>query len=201
VTLESLVFYVLSAVLLGAAIAVISLRNPVHAVLALILAFFASGGLWILLEAEFLALTLVLVYVGAVMVLFLFVVMMLDVNLAELRAGYASYLPVGVIVALAMVFSMLAVVGGDHFTLANFPDPPAAAADATNTSDLGRLLYTKYVYPFEVASVVLLVAMVAAIALTMRPTRQTRAQNPEWQVSVRREDRVRLVKMPSEDQH
>jgi NADH-quinone oxidoreductase subunit J len=200
VTLEAIVFFVFSAVLLASALAVITLRNPVHAALALILAFFATSGLWLLLEAEFLALTLVLVYVGAVMVLFLFVVMMLDVNLAELRAGFASHLPVGLIVATAMVVSMVAVVGGEAFSLAGFPEPAAAPADAANTRDLGRLLYTRYVYPFEIASVVLLVAIVAAIALTMRPTRQTRAVKPEWQVSVRREDRVRLVKVASEEQ-
>ena len=196
---EVVVFGVFATVLLGSALAVISLRNPVHAALALILAFFATGGLWLLLEAEFLALTLVLVYVGAVMVLFLFVVMMLDVNLAEMRAGFAGYLPLGLLVALGMVLAVTSVVGSDAFGIASYPLPAAMAADASNTEALGLLLFTRYVYPFEIAAVVLLVAIVAAIALTMRPTRQTRAQKPEWQVSVRREDRVRLVKMSAEE--
>lgn len=196
---EVVVFGVFATVLLGSALAVISLRNPVHAALALILAFFATGGLWLLLEAEFLALTLVLVYVGAVMVLFLFVVMMLDVNLAEMRAGFAGYLPLGLLVALGMVLAVTSVVGSDAFGIAGYPLPAAMAADASNTEALGLLLFTRYVYPFEIAAVVLLVAIVAAIALTMRPTRQTRAQKPEWQVSVRREDRVRLVKMSAEE--
>ncbi len=198
-TLEAIVFLVLSAILLGSALAVIVLRNPVHAALSLVLSFFATGGLWLLLEAEFLALTLVLVYVGAVMVLFLFVVMMLDINIAELRAGFASHLPLGLLVATGMVLALLSMVGGEAFGPVAFPEPPPAPADAANTRDLGRLLFTRYVYPFQIAAVILLVAIVAAIALTMRPSRQTRAVKPEWQVTIRREDRVRLVKGLTEE--
>ncbi|HAZ61790.1 MAG TPA: NADH-quinone oxidoreductase subunit J [Gammaproteobacteria bacterium] len=198
-TLEAIVFLTLSAILLGSALAVIVLRNPVHAALSLVLSFFATGGLWLLLEAEFLALTLVLVYVGAVMVLFLFVVMMLDINIAELRAGFASHLPLGLLVATGMVLALLSMVGGEAFGPLAFPEPPPAPADAANTRDLGRLLFTRYVYPFQIAAVILLVAIVAAIALTMRPSRQTRAVKPEWQVTIRREDRVRLVKGLTEE--
>jgi NADH-quinone oxidoreductase subunit J len=196
--MEQVVFYVLAAILIFAGSMVITVRNPVHAVLFLVVAFIASAGLWLLLEAEFLAIVLVLVYVGAVMVLFLFVVMMLDINLSPLREGFARYLPVAAVVAVAMVYLMGIMVGPKYFGLNAFAEPARAGANYNNTLELGRLLYTQYLYPFEIAAVVLLVAIIAAIALTMRGTRQTKSQKPEWQVTVRRQDRVRLVSMPSE---
>ncbi|MBI5330695.1 MAG: NADH-quinone oxidoreductase subunit J [Betaproteobacteria bacterium] len=187
---SSLVFYVLSAILLLASLRVITARNPVHAALALVLAFFSAAGLWMLLEAEFLAITLVLVYIGAVMVLFLFVVMMLDINLAQLRQGFWSYLPAGLLVGGLMVAEMFLVLGGKDLGLAA---PAAHAADYSNTKELGRLLYTEYVYPFELAAVVLLVAMIAAIALTHRKRPGNKSINPAVQVRVKRDERVYLV--------
>ncbi len=195
---EQLVFYAFAAGLLFAATMVITARNPVHAALFLVVAFFASAGLWMLLEAEFLAIALVLVYVGAVMVLFLFVVMMLDINIAVLREGFATYLPIAGIVAVLMLIAIWLVVGHQQFGLNEVPAPLAAAADYNNTAQLGRVLYTQYVLPFEVAAVILLVAIIAAIALTLRTTRQTKAPHPERQVRVVRGDRVRLVKMAAE---
>ena len=195
---ELAIFYLFAAILIFAAGMVITSRNPVHAALFLVLAFFSSSGLWLLLEAEFLAIALVLVYVGAVMVLFLFVVMMLDINLAPLREGFIRYLPIGIVVALIIVVELVLLVGGERFGLDAFPSPERLAADHSNTKALGRVLYTVYVYPFEIASVILLVAIVAAIALTLRRREGTRYQRPEEQVAVRREDRVRLVDMPSE---
>ena len=195
---ETFVFYFFSAILLFAAARVITTRNPVHSALFLVLAFFTAAGLWLMLEAEFLAITLVLVYVGAVMVLFLFVVMMLDINLDKLREGFWDYLPLAGIVALLMVIEMAIVLGSKHFGLSKMPDPQAHAAGYSNTKELGRLLYTQYVYAFEIAAVILLVAIVAAIALTMRRRKGTKYQDPAQQVAVRREDRVRLVQMKSE---
>lgn len=195
---EAFVFYVLAVVLVFAGTMVITVRNPVHAALFLVLAFFTSAGLWLLLEAEFLAITLVLVYVGAVMVLFLFVVMMLDINLAPLREGFTRYLPVGFLVAAVVVVELALVVGSKRFGLESMPAPVREGSDYSNTKALGSLLYTDYVYPFEVAAVILLVAIVAAIVLTMRRREGVRYQRPEEQVAVRREQRVRLVKMPSE---
>jgi NADH-quinone oxidoreductase subunit J len=178
-----------------AASMVITVKNPVHAALFLVLAFFSSAAIWLLLEAEFLAIALVLVYVGAVMVLFLFVVMMLDVNLAELRAGFTKYLPVGGLVALLMMVAMSWVVGSRYFNREVSPHP----ADYSNTRELGKVLYTDYIYPFEIAAIILLVAIVAAIALTMRERRQLlKTQKPELQVTVQRQDRIRLVKMAAE---
>jgi len=194
---EQFIFYALAAILLFAGTMVITVRNPVHAALFLVLAFFTSAGLWLMLEAEFLAITLVLVYVGAVMVLFLFVVMMLDLNLSVLREGFMRYLPVGLLVALLMAAVMIGVVGAEYFT--NMHAPAAAEEGYSNTRMLGNLLYTVYVYPFEIAAVILLVAIVAAIALTQRRRVSTRAQRPEKQVRTRREERVRVVKMPSEE--
>ncbi|MGH8583958.1 MAG: NADH-quinone oxidoreductase subunit J [Gammaproteobacteria bacterium] len=176
---------------------VVTARNPVHAALFLVLAFFSSAALWLLLEAEFLAIALVLVYVGAVMVLFLFVVMMLDINLAPLREGFARYLPVGAGVALAMVTALTVAVGPRYFGTERVGTGARHAADYSNTRELGEALFTQYVYPFEIAGVILLVAIVAAIALTLRPKRHTKGQRPEEQVRVRRADRVRLVKLES----
>jgi NADH-quinone oxidoreductase subunit J len=196
--IETLIFYAFAAITLFAAVKVITTRNPVHSALFLVLAFVSSAALWMLLEAEFLAITLVLVYVGAVMVLFLFVVMMLDVNMAPLREGFIRYLPVGLVVAVLIFFELFVVVGARHFGLEVFPAPQGHAADYSNTKALGTVLYTTYVYPFEVAAVILLVAIIAAIALTMRRRQGSKAQDPARQVAVRREDRVRLVSVPAE---
>jgi NADH-quinone oxidoreductase subunit J len=196
-TFQTFVFYVLAAVLIFAAIRVITARNPVHCALFLVLAFVSCSGLWLLLQAEFLAITLVLVYVGAVMVLFLFVVMMLDINLARMREGLFTYLPLGLTVAALMVLEMGLVLWARNAQLRDMAAPPPLPAGYSNTKELGRLLYTEYVYPFEIAAVILLVAIVAAIALTLRRRKTTRYQNPADQVSVRRQDRVRLVSMPA----
>ena len=189
------VFYFFAAVLVAAGALVITVRNPVHAALCLVLAFFTSAAIWLLLEAEFLAIVLVLVYVGAVMVLFLFVVMMLDVNLVPLREGFIRYLPVGVGVAVVVLVELVLVLGGDRLDLLPAPEPHPAGY--SNTRELGSVLYTVYVYPFEIASIILLVAIVAAIALTLRRREGRRGQRPEEQVRVRRADRVRLVRMPA----
>ena len=177
---------------------VITVRNPVHAALHLVLAFFTCAGLWLLLEAEFLAITLVLVYVGAVMVLFLFVVMMLDINVSPLREGFVKYLPVGFTVALLIFAEMFMVLGVKNFGADVVAIPERHGADYSNTRELGSVLYTDYVYPFEIASVILLVAIIAAIALTMRKRPETRSQNPVDQVAVKAADRVRLVEMETE---
>ena len=197
-TFESLVFYFFSAVLLWSAGMVVTIRNPVKAALFLVLAFVSAASLWMLLEAEFLAIVLVLVYVGAVMVLFLFVVMMIDVNLAELRQGFGDYLPLGGLVAVLMVVEMAIAVGPAQFGLHKVPVPAAAGSHYSNTRVLGGLLYTVYVYPFEIAAVILLVAIIAAIALTMRRRPGTKYQNPAQQVNVQARDRLRIVKMPTE---
>jgi len=195
---QQAVFYTLATVLVLSALSVISVRNPVYAALFLVLCFFTSAGIWLLLEAEFLAITLVLVYVGAVMVLFLFVVMMLDINIVPLKEGFARYLPVGLVVALIMLGEILLVVGADRFGSDRYPLPAAHEVGYSNTRELGELLYTVYVYPFEIASVILLVAIIAAIALTLRKRPETRYQNPSAQVSVRKEDRLRVVRLEAE---
>ncbi len=196
--IQAVFFYVFATILVASALAVITVRNPVHAALFLVLTFFTSAAVWLLLEAEFLAITLVLVYVGAVMVLFLFVVMMLDINIAALREGFIRYLPVGIIVGLVILAEIIAVIlQGKFGPGGQLADLPAHAADYSNTKELGRVLYTVYVYPFEIASVILLVAIIAAITLTMRRRPDAKAQNISSQVLVRRDDRVRLVKMPS----
>jgi NADH-quinone oxidoreductase subunit J len=196
---EQIIFYALAALLVVAAGAVISVRNPVHAALSLVVAFIASAGLWLLLEAEFLAITLVLVYVGAVMVLFLFVVMMLDVDIAAMREGFARFLPVGALVALLVIGVMVFVLGGDYFGLEHIKAPDRHAADYSNTKELGKVLYTTYVFPFEIASVILLLAIVAAIMLTFRRRAGTKFQDVGEQVATRRDDRVRLVNMKADE--
>ena len=197
-TFNEFVFYFFSAILILAALGVITSRNPVHAALLLVLAFCTSAAIWMQLQAEFLAIVLVLVYVGAVMVLFLFVVMMLDINIARLREGFWNYLPLGALVALLLVAEMVLVLGGQYAGFAGAPAPPPLPAGYSNTKELGRLVYTEYVYPFEIAAVILLVAIVAAIALTLRRRKQSKYLDPAKQISVRREDRVRIVSMPSE---
>ncbi len=193
---EAVVFYVFAAILLVSAVCVITARNPVHSALFLVLSFFTASAIWLLLRAEFLAITLVLVYVGAVMVLFLFVVMMLDINLERLREGFWRYLPLGAAVGVLMAFEMGAVLYGRWFGLV-LP-PRAFPADYSNTKELGRLIYTSYAYAFELAAVMLLVAIIAAIALTLRRRKDSRGQDPSQQVKARREDRVRLISMPTE---
>ena len=195
-TFQDFLFYAFSAVLLAAACGVITARNPVHSALLLVLAFFTSSGLWIQLQAEFLAITLVLVYVGAVMVLFLFVVMMLDINLVKLREGFWSYLPVGAVVGVLLALEMSAVLW--TFYSRDALQAPELPANYSNTRELGRLLYTDYVYPFEIAAVILLVAIVAAIALTLRKRKPNKYVDPAVQVKVRRQDRVRMVSMPAD---
>jgi NADH-quinone oxidoreductase subunit J len=196
--IESILFYFFAVILVAAAATVITVRNPVHAVLFLVLAFFTSAALWLMLEAEFLAIALVLVYVGAVMVLFLFVVMMLDINLAPLREGFIKYLPVGAVVAGIMFVEMAMVVGAKRFGFDSYGEGLKHAADYSNTKELGGVLYTVYVYPFEIAAAILLVAIVAAIALTMRRRPQTKYQDPAQQVMINRGERVRVVKMAAE---
>lgn len=196
--IEQIIFYFFATILVLAACAVITVRNPIFSALFLVLAFFTSAGIWLILEAEFLALTLVLVYVGAVMVLFLFVVMMLDINVEQLRKGFTSYLPIGLVVAIVLVAQLAVVVGPEQFGLEKMAEPVAHPADYSNTKELGRVLYTVYVYPFEIASVILLVAIIAAIALTLRKRKRKYFLRPEQQVVVKRKDRVRLVKMKAE---
>jgi NADH-quinone oxidoreductase subunit J len=191
-------FYVFATVLLLAAFRVITTRNPVHAVLFLVLAFFQASMIWILLEAEFLAITLVLVYVGAVMVLFLFVVMMLDINLDGVRQGFWRHFPLAVMVGVVIIVEMSAVL------LAGFPNSEApammaglgqTAVESSNTKSLGILMYTNYLYPLEVAAVILLVGMIAAIALTLRHRKDVKAVNPSDQVRVKWADRLVVVKV------
>jgi len=192
---EAAVFWFFAVILVIAAICVITARNPVHSALFLVLAFFTAAGLWMLLRAEFLAIALVLVYVGAVMVLFLFVVMMLDVNLEQLRAGFWGNLPLALAVGAVMIVEMIAIIGRG-FVETRAPGDPGSGY--SNTKALGRLLYTDYAYPFELAAVLLLVAIIVAIARTLRKRKDTKYQDPAKQVAVRRSDRVRLVSMPSE---
>jgi NADH-quinone oxidoreductase subunit J len=194
-TVQLAIFYVFALVTTLAALAVITVRNPVHAVLFLVLTFFSTACLWLLLEAEFLAIALVLVYVGAVMVLFLFVVMMLDVNIDPLREGFARHLPVAVLVAVIMAVEMITLIGLRRFgQVIDSPDP-ALAAGMHNVEWLGYTLFTDYVLPFEVAAVVLTVAIIAAIVLTLRRRPGTKHQDPSLQVQVRKADRLRMVKM------
>lgn len=196
--IEQIIFYFFSAVLLLAAILVVSVKNPVIAALALVLAFFSSAALWLMLEAEFLAIVLIIVYVGAVMVLFLFVLMMLDINLIRIREGFIRYLPFALAVAVLLIMMMVMVVGPEHFGLSAWHAPVKQTADYNNTAELGRVLYTDYFYPFEIAAVILLVAMVAAISLTLRRRALTRRQNPDQQIAVKASDRLKMVKMDSE---
>jgi NADH-quinone oxidoreductase subunit J len=198
-SITEILFYAFSGVLLVSAIGVITARNPVHAALFLVFSFVNSAVLWMLLEAEFLAIVLVLVYVGAVMVLFLFVVMMLDINVAQMREGFTRYAPLGIVIALIVVAEIGSVVWVK--SLGSEVTPVASvgvAADYSNTQALGELLYTKYLYPFELAAVILLLAIVAAIVLTMRHRTGLKQQDVAAQVSVRAKDRVRVVKMEAE---
>jgi NADH-quinone oxidoreductase subunit J len=193
--ITGVLFYTFAAVLVVAALGVITSRNPVHAALFLVLAFVQSAVLWLLIEAEFLAIALVLVYVGAVMVLFLFVVMMLDINVEALRKGFTRYVPIGIVVAITVVVEIGHVIWfrsqGLQFLATPQPTPPGTS----NTKELGAVLYTEHVYAFEIASVILLLAIVAAITLTMRRRPGLKVQDIPKQVAVRREDRVRIVQV------
>jgi NADH-quinone oxidoreductase subunit J len=189
-------FYLFAAVMVASAVRVVCARNPVHSALFLVLAFFSAACIWMLLQAEFLAITLVLVYVGAVMVLFLFVVMMLDINPERLRQGFWSNLPVSLFVGVVVVLELAAVLVY-AFSGVKGSDAPPLPEGYSNTKALGALLYTEYVWAFEIAAVILLVAIVAAIALTLRRRKDVRYNDPSAAVRTRREDRVRLVKMPS----
>ena len=196
--LVEILFYIFGTVLVLAALGVIVSRNPVYSALLLVLCFFTSAVIWLLLDAEFLGIVLVLVYVGAVMVLFLFVVMMLDVNLEELRKGLANYWPLAVAVAGFVVFAMVNVIVVRHLGGMSLRTAPALAAGYSNTRDLGTALFTRYAYPAQIAAVILLVASVAAIVLTLRRRTGGKPQNIALQVAARAKDRVRIVKMASE---
>jgi NADH-quinone oxidoreductase subunit J len=191
---EAVVFYLFGGVLLLSGLAVITARNPVHGALFLVLSFFTAAALWLLLQAEFLAIALVVVYVGAVMVLFLFVVMMLDINIERVRQGFWRNLPLALIVGGIMVWEMITILAFRIWGV----EPRQVQPGYSNTKELGRVLYTDYAYAFEIAAVILLVAIIAAIALTLRRRKDTRHQDPSEQVRVRRQDRVRIVSMPSE---
>ncbi|HEX2012228.1 MAG TPA: NADH-quinone oxidoreductase subunit J [Roseateles sp.] len=199
-TIELAMFYAFSLVTVLSAGAVVTLRNPVHAVLSLILCFFSTACLWLLLQAEFLGIALVLVYVGAVMILFLFVVMMLDLNLTPIREGFARYFPVAVLVAAVMLFEIVGLIGvrASEGMRAMAAADPAQAAGLSNLEWIGQSLFTRFMLPFEIAAVILTVAIVVAVMLTLRRREGTKHQDPSRQVMVRREDRVRLVKMKSE---
>jgi NADH-quinone oxidoreductase subunit J len=196
--IEAAIFYFFGAVLVGGAIGVIASRNAVHSAMFLVLCFFTSAFLWLLLEAEFLAIVLVLVYVGAVMVLFLFVVMMLDVDADRMRGGFTRYAPFGLGVVVLVMVMLGVLVWGGQGGLGMREAPPRAPADYSNTEALGAVLYTDYVYAFELAALLLLVAIVAAITLTMRKRPGLKVQDISKQVAARREDRVRLVRMEAE---
>ncbi len=197
--IEHTLFYIFSALLIFSSSMVIVVRNPVYAALFLVLSFFFCSGIWLLLQAEFLAITLVLVYVGAVMVLFLFVVMMIDINLAKISEGFARYLPIGILVAVLMSVAMAVVLKNEYFSDLN-QSRFLSQTELSNTEILGLDLYTNYLYPFEIAGAILLVAIIAAISLTFRDRKASKKQNPDQQVAVDPKERVRLVNMPTEKQ-
>ncbi len=191
-------FYLFSAILVFAGLRVVTSRNPVHAVLHLVLAFFTSGMIWMLMNAEFLAIAIVLIYVGAVMVLFLFVVMMLDINLDKMREGFWRYLPVGLVVATIMVAEMAFVLNGRYFRSADVQAPAIVDPSLNNTRELAKIIFTDYAYPFELASIILLVAMIAAVMLTYRRREGSRAIPPSEQIAVKAKDRLVIHSIPAE---
>jgi NADH-quinone oxidoreductase subunit J len=200
-TITDFLFFAFAGVTIAAALGVVTSRNPVHSALFLVLTFFSCSAIWLMLEAEFLAITLVLVYVGAVMVLFLFVVMMLDINVAKMREGFVSYLPVGIVFALLMLAIMVYVVGPvgpDVMATAALDNAVKHAADYSNTEALGEILYTDYVLAFEIAAIILLVAIIAAISLTLRRRPKTKYQTPANQIKVKRDDRLKIIKSDAE---
>nr|WP_221265731.1 NADH-quinone oxidoreductase subunit J [Oleiagrimonas soli] len=196
--MQLICFYAFAAVAGISALMVITLRNSVHAVLSLVLTFFSVACIWLLAQAEFLAIALIVVYVGAVMVLFLFVVMMLDINLERMREGFIKFLPVGIVVAAVMLVEMLALIGVRAMHVMTMGPDPAAAAGMSNTAWLGQALYTRFLLPFEIAALILTVGLIAAVVLTLRHKPLTRRQNPGDQVRVSNRDRVRVVKMAAE---
>ncbi len=196
--IKSVLFYVFGLIAVFSALRVVTARNPVHAALFLVLAFFTSAAIWMLLKAEFLAIALVLVYVGAVMVLFIFVVMMVDINFDKLREGFWSHLPLAALVGVVIVLEMAFVLLKTWIIPESSANPLVVPAGSSNTRELGRLIFTQYVYAFEIAAAVLLVAIVAAVALTLRSRKDTKGQDPNRQVLVKSTDRVRIVKMASE---
>ncbi len=191
--IELIIFYAFAVLTIVSASFVVTVRNPVHAALFLVLSFFSSAIIWMTLEAEFLAISLVLVYVGAVMVLFLFVVMMLDINIARIREGFVKFLPVGLAFSVLMLVLMMMVLNTELFTMVLATNPEPKPADYSNTAALGSVLYTEYVFAFELAAVILLVAIVAAIALTMRKRATTKYQNPTAQIKVKKVDRLKII--------
>lgn len=193
-----LIFYFFAAVAVGSAFNVITVRNPVYSVLSLVVTFFAMSGVWMLLQAEFLSLILLLVYVGAVMTLFLFVVMMLNIDTESKKSGFVRYLPFGLIIVLLLIVIILITVGPNYFGLKEMPAPIPTATNYNNLSGLGKILYTTYLYPFEIAGVILLAAIIAAITLTFRGPVHRKVQNLDKQLAVRPEDRLHLIKMPSD---
>ena len=195
--IKTALFFMFAALMIFAALRVITARNPVHAVLYLVLAFFNASGIWMLLHAEFLAIILIVVYVGAVMVLFLFVVMMLDINVARLREGFWQYFWLGAPIALLMVAEMAFVLGGGYFSAESFP-ANTSPEDPSNTKALARILFTQYLAPFELASIVLLVAVIVAVVLTARKRGDTKAMHSSDQIAVKRNDRLRIVQMSVE---
>lgn len=195
-SIQLIIFYFFAAIMVIAALRMITAKNPVHSALSLVLVFFTSSAIWLLLEAEFLAITLVLVYVGAVMVLFLFVVMMLDIDVSQIREGFVKFMPVAVIVSLVMIVELVLVIFAKEFAIERVSD---YQHEKGNTHALGEILYTEYLLPFETAAVILLVAIVAAIVLTQRQRPEMRTQNPAEQVKVKAKDRVRLVSLASEN--
>ena len=196
---EKFLFYLFATLMVAAAVMVITRKNPVHSVLFLVLAFFNAAGLWMLAESEFLAIALVLVYVGAVMVLFLFVVMMLDINLAELRAGFVRSAPIALVVAVIVLAELAMVLGPARFGLDKYAAPSHRPADYNNTAELGLSLFTQHLYAFEIAAVILLVGIVAAISLTLRRRPESKYQDPGKQVTVKASDRLRVIKMEPEE--
>ena len=192
------IFYIFAAVAIGSAVSVITATNPVRSVLSLVVTFFAMAGIWMILHAEFLSIILVLVYVGAVMTLFLFVVMMLNIDTETTKSGFVRYWPFGLVVALLITGTLFMIVGPHYFGIVAMPIPAAPAADYSNLKALGDVLYTDYAYPFEVAGVLLLAAIIAAITLTHRGPLKRKVQNPAHQIDVDPASRVRLVNMASE---
>lgn len=193
---KTILFYAFSVILIAAAMRVITDRNPVHAALFLVLSFFSAAGIWLLLKAEFLAIVLVLVYVGAVMVLFLFVVMMLDINLDKMREGFWGYFPVAATIGVVIALEMAAVLLHAFWTVD--AQIPTAAANIGNTKELGKLIYTQYVFAFEIAAAILLVAIIAAVALTLRRRKDSKYFAPSAAVKVKRNDRIRIINMKAE---
>ena len=197
-TAIQIIFYVFSFIAIASGMMVVASTNPVRGVLFLVLTFFAMAGIWLLLQAEFLALILVLVYVGAVMTLFLFVVMMLPIHVVSAREGFVRYWPLVLLIVLLMMALSIMVIGPEHFGLDSMPAPPFKSADYSNTHGLGMLLYTEYALPFEISGVMLLTAIIAAISLSHRKPKDRKVQRPSEQVRVQRKDRIRLMQVPSE---